>query len=276
MDGASVELRSVELRRPNYLLQMWRLRHFLFSLIGSDLRARYKRSILGIGWSLVRPLAMTCVFCLVFCPLFNLTIAEYAPFLLCGFTVWQMIMESMTGGCVCFNASAPYIRQQPLPLGIFPLRVVFGAGIHAGIAFLLVLVLVCFTRAWPGTEALASLLLSLVLLMIFCWSLAFTLGMVHSHFPDTQHLMEILFQVLFYLTPIMYFPEMIRTRPGFFGIFVDLNPLTYVLESIRLPALNGAVPSLHTYAIIVGFVAVMMTLTLFLRRRMERHLVFWL
>src|SRR2546422_491868 len=56
----------------NYLQRMWNLRFFLFSLVGMDLRARYKRSMFGFFWSLIRPLSMTAIFCVVFCPLFNL------------------------------------------------------------------------------------------------------------------------------------------------------------------------------------------------------------
>src|SRR5688572_18501596 len=67
-----------------YLQRMWKLRYFLLSLVGMDLRARYKRSILGVGWSLVRPIAMTVVLCVVFCQLFGQGVRDYAPFLLCG------------------------------------------------------------------------------------------------------------------------------------------------------------------------------------------------
>src|SRR5215207_8630831 len=92
-----------------YMKAMWQLRFFLMALVGSDLRARYKRSFLGIGWSLVRPLSMTLVFCLVFCRLFNMNATEYAPFVLCGLTIWQFLMESITGGCACFTGGAGYI-----------------------------------------------------------------------------------------------------------------------------------------------------------------------
>ncbi|MFO0967406.1 MAG: ABC transporter permease [Gemmataceae bacterium] len=259
----------------SYLSRMWRLRYFLLSLVGMDLRNRYKRSVLGVGWSLIRPMAMTAVCCLVFCPLFNQPVRTFAPFFLSGFTVWGLIMESVNGGCLCFITSAAYIRQQPVPLALFPLRVVLGGGIHAGLAFLMVIALVTITTGLPSPLMLPPLLLSLVLLLVFCWSFALILGLIHTHFPDTQHLVEILFQILFYLTPIIYLPDMVRGR-GAFGRFVDYNPLTYLMEAIRLPILQNQVPSATTYAIFASFVGFVFLLALWLRHKLEKNLVFWL
>jgi lipopolysaccharide transport system permease protein len=83
----------------DYLRRIWLLRHFWFSLVANDIRSRYRRSILGVGWSLLRPLGMTAIFCVVFGTLFNQNIATYAPYVLIGMTTWQFLMESLTSGC---------------------------------------------------------------------------------------------------------------------------------------------------------------------------------
>src|SRR5262245_37842713 len=89
-------------QRFDYLSRVWRLRYFWFSLVRNDLSTRYRRSFLGIAWSLVRPLMMTAVFCLVFGNLFGRPAGEYAPFLLLGLTLWQFVVESVLQGCECF------------------------------------------------------------------------------------------------------------------------------------------------------------------------------
>ena len=61
-----------------YLLAIWQCRYFWLSLVRMDLRTRYRRSFLGIGWSLLHPIAMTAIICLVFCRLFHLPVAEMA------------------------------------------------------------------------------------------------------------------------------------------------------------------------------------------------------
>lgn len=259
---------------PGYIHRLWDLRYFLFSIVGMDLRARYKRSILGVGWSLVRPLAMTTVLCLIFCRLFNLSIREYAPFLLCGITLWQFIYESAYLGCSCFLQGAAYIRQQPVPLALFPLRIVLGTGLHASISIGMTLCLIFLIRGLPALTTFAVVLPSLLLVLIFCWSLAVFFGLLHTYFPDTQHLMEILFQILFYLTPILYPPEMIRSRKEF-AWFIDFNPLSYLFDAVRQPLLTDTFPPLHTYLVLASFVVGFTLMALLCLRKMEKNLVFW-
>src|SRR5262245_38444229 len=125
-----VMIASLVANRFTYFQRIWQLRYFWFSLVRNDLRNRYRRSFLGIGWSLVRPLSITAVFCVVFGKLFHVPVAEYAPFLLVGITIWQFLSESMIQGCQSFLNAAAYIRQQPVPLAIFPLRTVLGSAFH--------------------------------------------------------------------------------------------------------------------------------------------------
>lgn len=259
---------------PSYMQRLWALRYFLFSLVAMDLRARYKRSLLGVGWSLVRPIAMTCVLCLIFCRLFNMPVRVYAPFLLCGITLWQFIYESAYLGCSCFMQGAAYIRQQPVPLAMFPLRIVLGSGLHASISIGLTLTLITIIRGVPALATFAVVLPSLVLVLVFCWSLSVFFGLLHTYFPDTQHLMEIIFQILFYLTPILYPPEMIRSRQEF-AWFIDINPMAYLFDAVRQPLLTDTFPPLHTYVVFASFVVGFTLVALLFLRKMEKNLVFW-
>lgn len=257
-----------------YVQQMWKLRHFLFALVFMDLRTRYRRSVIGMGWSFFRPLAMTVVFCLVFGSIFAMPVEQYAPFLFCGLALWQFIMESAQIGCHCFHLAAGYIRQQPVPLALFPLRVTLGAGIHASMAFLFLMAVVFTWWGVPDITALLSVVFGMAILFIFCWCLAVILGLLHTHFPDTQYLMEVVFQVVFYLTPIVYPPEIIRARQRF-AFLVDLNPMTHLLEIIRRPVLWGELPPLHSYIVAVSFVTLLVGVAILFLRKLERNLVFW-
>src|SRR5262249_14499444 len=150
---------------------------------------------------------MTAVLCVMFFKVFDVPAQDYATYLLAGLTVWQFLHEAAVGGCRSFLDSARYIRQQPAPLAIFPLRTVLGAGFHACIAIGLALVLAAVFNGPNNGLCLISLIPSLVLMFLFGWSLAILSGMFHAHFPDTQHILEIVFQILFYLTPIIYMPD---------------------------------------------------------------------
>src|SRR5262245_37380911 len=107
-----------------YLAAIWQARYFWLALARMDLRARYRGSVLGIAWSLLHPLAMTCILCMAFGSLFNLDLRFYAPFLMVGLTTWAYLVNSTIIGSHCFIFAETYIRQRPLPLAIYPLRTV--------------------------------------------------------------------------------------------------------------------------------------------------------
>src|SRR5262245_3909890 len=118
-----------------HLTSIWRYRHFWLSLVRLDLRNRYRRSVLGIGWSLLNPLAMTAVWCVALGPIMNQgDWRSLAPMLLVGMAVWEFLRNSVLQGCDSFLRAEAYIRQCPLPFGIYPLRTTMGLFIHFAIA----------------------------------------------------------------------------------------------------------------------------------------------
>ena len=166
--------------RFEYIQRIWRIRYFWFSLVQQDLNNRYKRSVLGIGWSLLRPLAMTVVFCMVFSKLFDVSVAEYAPHLLVGMTTWQFFTESLTQGCLSFYRGREYIRQQAVPLAIYPLRTILGSGFHGLMALSLALAISWYFRGYLDPCALLYLLPSIVYLFVLGWSLAIISGFTYT------------------------------------------------------------------------------------------------
>ncbi|HMF11888.1 MAG TPA: ABC transporter permease, partial [Gemmataceae bacterium] len=188
-----------------YFRAVWQCRYFWLSLVKMDLRTRYRRSVLGIGWSLLNPIAMTVIFCTVFSQVFGQAdIGSYGAYLLAGLSCWQFLTGVCLQGCQCFYRGESYIRQHPAPLAIYPLRIVLGCMIHFLLALVVVLVLVWGVRGLGNLRSLWMLVPSLTVLFAFGWSLALLAGFATVHFHDTPHLMEILFQILFYATPVMY------------------------------------------------------------------------
>ena len=261
--------------RFDYLTRIWALRYFWFSLVLNDVKSRYKRSFLGIGWSLIRPLAMTILFCIVFGQLFNLEVAEYAPHLLIGMTIWQFFTESLNLGCQSLTGGSTYLRQQVVPLAIFPLRTVLGSTFHLLIALALAIGVTLLFRRTFDPLILLHLIPALLLLFLLGWSLAILAGIMQTHFPDTQHILEIGLQFLFYLTPIVYKPESLASRTNLAWL-VDLNPMTSLLALFRTPIMEGTPPSLQHVGISVAVLVVVGASAILALRKLERNLIFWL
>lgn len=257
-----------------YLSRMWEMRYFLGSLVSLDLKTRYRHSFLGIGWSLIRPVAMSVVFCVIFCRLFKLEVAEYAPFVLTGITVWQFLVEASLLGCTSFGQAAAYIKQKPLPLALFPLRTVLGCGIHGGISLMLALAVAWLFNCSFNVFAFLALFPSIALVFMVALFMAILFGMMQAHFPDTRHLLEIGFQIVFYVTPVMYYPSLLRAK-NHGAWLVELNPFAHVLDLVRLPIWKGEIAPWTSYAWAAGFCLLVGLLAVWCLKKLERTLVFW-
>jgi lipopolysaccharide transport system permease protein len=257
-----------------YVVRIWRLRYFWTSLVRNDLRNRYRRSVLGIGWSLLHPILMTAVLCAVFCPLFRADYRQFAPYLLVGLAFWNFLVTTATQGCHCFFQGESYIRQQAAPLAIHPLRTVLGTAIHGLAALAVALVLGWAVSGFGNAPALVSLAPTLGLIFVFGWSLALCCGVANVIFQDTQHLVEVLFQVLFYLTPVMYPAKLLAERR--MEWLVLCNPLASFLELLRAPILDGQFPPWSAYAIALTTTAAVFGVAALALARLERRLIFYL
>jgi ABC-type polysaccharide/polyol phosphate export permease len=241
-----------------YLIGIWQCRYFWLNLVRMDLRLRYRRSALGLAWSLLNPLMMTGILCFVFSAMFHQEIAEYAPFLLVGLAFWNFIASSVNHGCHCLHIGEQYIRQFPAPMAVYPLRTVLGAMFH----FLLALgVAILLTWGFKGTSnvyALWSLLPAVVLLAITGWALAVVVSFGNAYLPDTAQLCEVGLQFAFYLTPIIYTPAAAQASgkkiPGMEAALA-CNPFAWLVRLLREPILHGHPPSMLTFGIAALFTA---------------------
>jgi ABC-type polysaccharide/polyol phosphate export permease len=257
-----------------YLSAVWKCRYFWLSLVKMDLRARYRGSVLGLGWSLLHPLAMTAIICTAFGTLFNTDLTFYAPFLMSGLTCWLFLINVSQTGAVCFFTAEAYIRQFPAPLAIYPLRTMLAAAFHFVLALALVLGLTVVVRGLTNIAALFSLFPTLLLLLAFGWSLATVFGLLTVRFRDTHHLTEIGFQTLFYLTPVIYEPKLLHERG--LDFLINFNPLVPFLDLLRQPIVHGEWPGLAVYASATLIATLSVALASALLAREERQLIFLL
>lgn len=258
----------------NYLAEVWKCRYFWLSLIKNDLRTRYRGSVLGIGWSLVHPLAMTAVLCTVFHKLWGMPIREYGPFVLSGLTFWSFLHACTLQGCHAFFAGETYIRQYPAPLMIYPLRTVLGAAFHFLLALGVVILATWCFQGFGNVGALVGLLPGLLLVMVLGWSLAVLSAFANVFFPDIQHLLEVGLQILFYATPIFYQPEMMHERG--LGWLVDFNPLAALVECLRLPILAGEMPHASALGVATLVATLFVGLAVLTLSRLQQKMIFYL
>lgn len=129
------------------LVTIWRFRYFWLSLVKMDLMTRYRKSVLGVLWSLLSPIGMTVIFCVVFTKLMGTAWDSYAKYLMAGSAAFGFLRECAVGGCTSLIRHEGYIRQAPLPYAVYSLRVMLSNAVHFLITLGVVVVLVAVLPA---------------------------------------------------------------------------------------------------------------------------------
>lgn len=235
-------------RQPARLVYIWDL---LSVLVSREMKLRYRRSVLGIAWSLLNPLAQLLVFSLVFRYILPLKIPNYTSFLFAGLLVWDWFQAALLAGTGAIVDNRELIRRPGFPLGVLPVVITATHWIH----FLLALPILAGFLLISGVHL--SIALLLFLLPLFVIQFLFTLGLiyflaaVHVTFRDTQYLLGIGLMLGFYLSPVLYDLSAVPVR---FRAVFQLNPLSILISAYRDIFLYGTGPDL-TALLALGMVS---------------------
>ena len=257
-----------------YFAGIWSSRYFWTHLAMSDLRSKWRRSFLGIFWSILQPLGLTALLAVVFGKIFKTDIVTYAPYILSGVIVWEYVSTTTVGGSLSLIQADAYIKQFRHPLAIYPLR--------TALANLIVLMMASLSLfAWtlvvlPGNFGwcwLAALSLYPIMVLI-CWPLATILAYAGTVFRDLPHALGLILQAFWFVSPIYFDAKVFRA--GGLDALVDYNPIYHILQIVRAPLLQGQWPTVENYAYCAVTFALMSILAWQIGRRVEDKMIFYL
>ncbi|MFO7573430.1 MAG: ABC transporter permease [Gaiellaceae bacterium] len=225
-----------------------RYRELFGSLFRRDLRAKYRGSFLGLGWSLLHPLVLMLVYLLVFSVLWRVAEVgtdDYWLFLLCGLPAWVFFATSAQASSRSLLENANLIRKVRFPRQLVPLSIV-GTNL-VGFAVMLAVVAGLSLATRPEARGTVWLVLPLgVLFACIVAGFALAVASLNALYRDVEHLLAALLLPWFFLTPILYSLDQL---PGvdeypvaaFFLQWV--NFLTPPIEAMRSVLFVGAVPA---------------------------------
>ncbi|WJM92281.1 ABC transporter permease [Pseudomonas brenneri] len=245
----------------------------LFLMLGwQDVKQRYKRSKVGPFWLTISMGVMIATIGLVFGNIFSSPMAEFLPFLTLGLILWGFIFTSLTDGCNAFISSASIIKQLPVPLPIHVFRVIWrNSVILLHNLIILPLVYLCFLKT-PSPVALLSLIGFVLMVINVSW-MALLFGVLSTRFRDVPQLVQSLFQVVFYLTPIIWMPHLLPARAS--TLLLSWNPFYHMLEVVRAPLL-GDVPALDSWVISICMAVVGWLVSLAVYGVCRNKIAYWL
>lgn len=248
------------------------VRDLLFTLVGRDMKLRYKRSILGIAWSLLTPLAQLAVFYLTFDVLLPLNIPNYPAFLFSGLLAWNWFQGSLYQATSAIVDNRELMKRPGFPAAILPAVTVSSNLIH----FLLALPILFIFLLLGGTgltSAVLTLPLVIAIQFILTLSLAYFTATFYVTFRDTQHLLGVLLNLLFFLTPVFY---KVSDLPAQYQTLYHLNPMVHLIESYRAILLTGVLPDGISLLLLTVVAIAILVLGYYVFRKASDHFVDYL
>jgi lipopolysaccharide transport system permease protein len=234
--------------------ELYKYRELIRNLVIRDLKVRYKNSILGILWSLLNPLLMTLVFTVVFTLMIpNNSQPNYPVFFLCGFLPWSFLTASLTGATGSIVNNAHLIKKVYFPREILPVSEVLANLVNFLLALvvLFAMLLVFQIRLTAGVLILPLIILAQ---MMFTAGMALVLSAVNVFYRDTQHILEVVLQAWFFLTPVFYPITVLPEDAIVLGLTIDvqlwvrrLNPLASLIASYRDVLYQGGATGLDFF-----------------------------
>lgn len=221
-----------------------RSRDLLIDLTVRDIKLRYRGSVLGVLWTLLNPLAELIVLWLVFVKVFHVEIPDFAAYLFTGLLVYGWFQNSLNFVTGSIVGNRELVRRPGVPVAILPVVTVASNLVHFVLSLPILFGLLWFSgiAITPAVLLLPGLIALEFLLILAC---AYPIATLHVWFRDTQHVLRVALQLLFYLTPIFY---QVKDVPAGLASVYRLNPVGHLVEAYRSVLLYGTLPPLGSVA----------------------------
>jgi ABC-2 type transport system permease protein len=219
--------------------QVVRYRDLVYQLVRRDILTRYKRSVLGVAWTMLNPLGTMVVLALVFSQLFGGT-HGYAAYVLSGLIAWTFFSQTTSAAMYSIVWGSSLMHRIYLPRTVFAISSI-GTGLVNLVLSLVPMVVVMAIADVPLRASVVFLPAAMLLLALFSLGVGLLLSTLAVYFPDVAEMYQIVLLAWMYLTPIIY-PENIIPESYRFWMF-NLNPLYHLIKLFRLPLYEGMTPS---------------------------------
>ena len=237
-----------------YIQNFKKFRPLLGELIARDIKTKYRKSVLGVLWTLLNPLFMMIILSVVFSNLFKFDVEYFPVYLLSGQLIFNFYSEATTASMSAIMDNGSLLKKIYVPKYLFVLSRVFSSTINLLASFTaLILVMLAMRVELHYTVLLVSI--PLIFIVLFSLGVGLILSAITVKFRDIMHLYSVFVTALMYLTPVIY-PMSIL--PKWLSPIVRANPVTNILIMFRDVMLNGNLPSIS--GIIIALIETVLAL----------------
>ena len=218
-------------------------RYLLVNLIKRDFKVKYRRSVLGILWSMLNPLLMMVILSAVFSYIFNNEIQYYPIYIMVGQLTFSFFSESTSSSMTSVLNAAPLIKKVYIPKYIFPMEKVLFSFVNIFFTSIALSAVILYFKL-PLGISLVCVLPVLSLLAVFNLGVSLFLATLTVFFRDIIHLYSVLITALTYFTPIIY---PVSVLPQFMQSLIIINPMYWYVETMRRVVMEGLFPTTNQW-----------------------------
>jgi lipopolysaccharide transport system permease protein len=258
----------------NYLKRIYKARFFLIHLVKWDIKYKFRRSFLGIVWTAVQPLMLTIIIGAVFGFVLKQPMKTYAPYILSGVLVWDIITAAVITNSSSFLQGESYIRQIAHPVAIYPLRAALVCISTFFIANSGLLIWILFLYPEHILFVLMALPLVTFIYFLYAWSISIISSHIHIRYRDYPYIMALVMQALWYFSPVFFEEKMFASNAILHKLFL-INPITHVLFLIRKPYLEGKFADISSYLYVIGLAILLLTIAWFVNKKCEKKVIYY-
>lgn len=237
-----------------------------------EIKQRYRRSTLGPFWITISTAVMISTIGFIFGRIFGTPLKEFLPFIAAGFIIWSFFSTSILEATDVFNSSEATIKQLPIPLFSYVLKLII-RNFYIFCHNIILYPLVCFVVGKSiGLPILLSIPGMFLMIVNLAW-VALILGIVCTRYRDLKQIVGSIMQILFYVTPIIWMPNQVNARVS--SIFIDMNPVFHILSVVRTPLL-GQYPNVLNWGVSLLLAIIGWIIALLLFNCYRNRISYWL
>lgn len=247
-------------------------RYAIYNFVSSNLRSRYRRSVLGFLWTLLNPLFTMAILAIVFSTIFQSSAKNFSVYIFSGLLPWSLLSNSMVVGSMSIVAGEAYLKKVYIPKFFFPLITV---GVEV-VNFLLSLISLFFLAVLLGAKVSWGLLvlpIALLLTAMFIFGLVLIVSIITPYFRDLSHIIQLAFTALFYITPIIYPLEKIENS-HLLLIVTKLNPFFYFVNLFHVIIYQAKIPDNVSWLTCLGLTVLSLTIGATVFNSKEKDVVY--
>lgn len=252
--------------------EVYKYRELLGELVKRDIKIKYRRSILGILWSVLNPLLFMVVITIVFSTIFKSNIENFPIYFLCGQIIFAFFSEATSVAQTSIIGNSALIKKVYIPKYIFPFSKVCAALVNVGFSLIAIVIMMILLKYVPPVTTILFVI-PVFYAFLYATGVSLLISSLAVFFRDTVHLYSIVITILSYFSALFYPVEIIPTE---YQGLIYFNPIYIFIKYFRELILNGRIPSLEINILCIAHCVLILIVGYYTFKKSENKFILYI